>query len=146
MTAAYLSLGSNINPQKNIPDAIRLLKENLTVLKVSSIYETDPVGPSGNLKFWNLAISVQSEDRDMLRSKLRAIEERLGRIRGENKSAPRTIDIDVLPQPDYQKLAFVMIPLAEIAPEEKDPETGLRFIEIAEKIKDQAGNFRKILR
>ncbi len=145
MPAAYLSLGSNVNPKKHIPEAIQLLRENFSVLGVSSIYETDPVGPAGNLKFWNLAASVQSEDPAALRLKLREIEARLGRVRGENKFAPRTIDIDILPQPDYQKLAFVMIPLAEIAPDEKDRETGLSFSELAEKIKDQAGNFRKIL-
>lgn len=142
----YLSLGSNVDPQTHIPAAIQLLRENFEVSGVSSIYETNPVGPAGNLKFWNLAAAVQSEDTETLRAKLRSIEARLGRVRETNKFAPRTIDIDILPQPDYQKLAFIMIPLAEIAPEGKDSETGLSFFELAEKLRNEAESFRKIPR
>lgn len=140
----YLSLGSNIDPQKHIPAAIQLLRENFQVFGVSSIYETDPVGPAGNLKFWNLAVAIQSEDAEILRSKLRVIEARLGRVRENNKFVPRTIDIDILPQPDYQRLAFIIVPLAEIAPHEMDTETNLSFRELAEKVRDQAKNFRQV--
>ena len=144
MKRVYLSLGSNIEPEKYIPAAIQLLKDNFKVLDVSSIYETDPVGPAGNLKFWNLAIALSTDKEETLLPKIRSIESQLGRTRGENKFAPRTIDIDILPQPDYQKLAFIMIPLAEIAPKEKDPQTGKSFLELADKLREEAKSFRRI--
>ncbi len=141
----YLSLGSNLEPQKHIPAAIQRLRENFQVLGISSVYETDPVSPAGNLKFWNLAAAIRSEAPEILHSKIRALEASLGRVREENKFAPRTIDIDILPQKDYQELAFIMIPLAEIAPDEKDPKTGLSFTELSGRLKDQAANFKKVL-
>lgn len=144
MNAVYLSLGSNLQPEKYIPEAVKLLKESFTVLAVSSVYETDPVGPAGPNKFWNLAAAVKSEEMDILKSKIRNVEFRLGRIRSENKFAPRTIDIDILPQEDYQELAFIMIPLAEIAPREKDPSTGKSFSELAGLLKKEAEKFRRI--
>lgn len=140
----YLSLGSNVNPQSHIPAAIQLLKENFQVAGISSIYETDPVRPAGNVKFWNLAAAIHAENNPALRTKLREIETRLGRERSADKFAPRSLDIDILPQADYQKLAFIMVPLAEIAPEEKDPETGLSFRELAGKLKSQAEKFKKV--
>lgn len=144
MNAVYLSLGSNLHPEKNIPEAIELLKNSFTVLAVSSVYETDPVGPAGVNQFWNLAAAIQSEEPGKLKTKIRAIETQLGRIRTDNKFAPRTIDIDILPQADYQTLAFIIIPLAEIAPNEKDPETGKRFSELAGALKTEAKKFRRI--
>ena len=145
MKAVYLSLGSNVNPEQHIPRAIELLKKNFNVLRVSSVYETDPVGPAGSSKFWNLAVAIQVKSSDPLLPKIREIETALGRTRAGNKFSPRTMDIDILPQTDYQKLAFVMIPLAEIAPDEKDPQTGKSFEEIAEKFREEAKSFKKIL-
>jgi 2-amino-4-hydroxy-6-hydroxymethyldihydropteridine diphosphokinase len=134
MSIFYLSLGSNIQPEKNVPACFDLLKTELAVQAISPIYETEPVGPAGCQKFWNAAVAVQSEEsRENLSRHLRSIEARLGRTRSAaNRFAPRTIDIDLLPQPGYQKLAFIMIPLAEIAPQERDPETGKCFAVLAE--------------
>lgn len=135
MKLIYLSIGSNIQPEKNVPAAIELLKKAFPVTKISSIYETDPVGPTGKDKFWNLVLAIRSGDpAEILIKKLRGIEEELGRARSENKYAPRTIDIDVLPQAGYQQQAFIMVPLAEIAPEEKDAESGKSFGELAKKL------------
>ncbi len=144
MNAVYLSLGSNIEPRKNIPAAIQQMRQDFNVLSVSSVYETDPVGPAGTLKFWNLCAAVAPLPGNLLQTKIRALEARLGRIREENKFAPRTIDIDILPQKDYQRFAFIMIPLAEIAPQEKDPETGKSFLELAGLLSKEAEKFRKV--
>lgn len=140
MSSVFLSLGSNIEPAKNIPACLKLLKENFTVLKISPVYETDPVGPAGPQPFWNLAIEIESNlDRKNLTEKLRKVEARLGRTRDpQNKFIPRTLDIDILPQPDYQNQAFIMVPLADIAPETRDPETGETFKSLAAKLREEA--------
>lgn len=143
----FLSLGSNIDPEENIPACLDLLKKEFSIQKVSSVYETEPVGPAGNQKFWNLALSLESDlARKVLTANLRRIEETLGRKRNPvDKFAPRTIDIDLLPQPDYQHQAFIMIPLAEIAPSEKDPETGKFFKELAKVLRHkEVGKLRKV--
>ncbi len=140
MSSVFLSLGSNIEPENNIPACLRLMKEKLQVLKISPVYETDPVGPAGPQKFWNLAVEIESDfGKKALTEKLREIEAALGRSRNpDDKFAARTIDIDILPQPDYQNQAFIMIPLAGIAPETRDPETGETFKNLAEKLRGKA--------
>jgi 2-amino-4-hydroxy-6-hydroxymethyldihydropteridine diphosphokinase len=145
MRRVFISIGSNVEPQKNIPHCIEVLRQSFSVLNISSTYETDPVGPSGNAKFWNLAAEIETSlDTHGLHDKLREIEIRLGRKRGADKFAPRTIDIDLLPQADYQKQAFIMIPLAEIAPEVRDDETKKSFAEIAKSLSEEAARFKKI--
>ncbi len=146
MNTVYLSLGSNIHPEQHIPASVEFLKQTFQIKKISSTYETTPVGPAGSETFWNLVAAIQTDDtRETLVVKLRRIEEIMGRVRSENKFAPRTIDIDILPQPEYQQHAFIMIPLAEIAPEEKDPETGKNFGELAKALTKEAENFKRVL-
>lgn len=118
MSTVYLSLGSNIRPQKNIPACVKLLSQEFKIKKISSIYETAPVGPAGTKKFWNLIAALSWRGgKKILTQKLRGIEKKLGRVRDpKNRFRPRTIDIDILPQKGYEKFAFIMIPLAEIAP------------------------------
>lgn len=146
MSAYFLSIGSNIRPEENIPKCLSSLRSLFPSVVYSSVYETNPVGNISGGKFWNLAARMESSlAREKLREKLRALEEKLGRVRMEgNKFAPRTIDIDILPQQSYQQMAFIMIPLAEIAPQEKDDETGKKFLELAQKFKEEAKTFRKI--
>lgn len=142
----FLSAGSNIEPKKYIPLSIKTLKEKFSVIKVSSVYETDPVGAAGDRKFWNYAAEIEfAGNRSCLTAEIREIEESLGRRRDpQNKFAPRCIDIDILPQSDYQKQAFIMVPLAEIAPKEKDPETEKTFEELAENFKEEKKSYKKI--
>ncbi|MCB9799374.1 MAG: 2-amino-4-hydroxy-6-hydroxymethyldihydropteridine diphosphokinase [Candidatus Omnitrophica bacterium] len=146
MNHFFLSIGSNISPEKNIPLCLKALQTSFPETIFSSAYETDPVGPAGNLKFWNLAAMIPSrQSRDEVISETKKIEYTLGRRRTSgDKYAPRTIDIDILPQEDYQKLAFIIIPLAEIAPDEIDPKTGLTFKALAERQKDAGRNFKLI--
>lgn len=142
----FLSIGSNIEPERHVPACIETLQKKFSVLKVSSIYETDPVGTPGAEKFWNAAAEIETDfDAEKLSAELRGIEMSLGRRRiPGNKFAPRTIDIDVLPQPGFQKQGFVMIPLAEIAPEEKDSETGRTFSELASALAGKKEKCRKV--
>ncbi len=133
MTRYFLSLGSNIEPERHMDACLAALQKQFHVLKVSSFYETDPIGPAGDQPFWNAVVWVESDDTpDSLTAKLREIEFSLGRRRESgNRFAPRTIDIDLLPQPEYQEQGFIIIPLAEIAPEETDPLSGKSFRELA---------------
>ncbi|MBN1687718.1 MAG: 2-amino-4-hydroxy-6-hydroxymethyldihydropteridine diphosphokinase [Candidatus Omnitrophica bacterium] len=146
MTRFYLSLGSNISPGNNIPQALKLLGRKFDILKQSSIYEANPIGPPDQPVFWNLAILIQSDlPQNEIRQGLKEIEKELGREHNpQDKYAPRPIDIDLLPQTGYQQQAFIMIPLEEIAPEEKDPETGKTYKTLAQALKSDRKNLKKV--
>ena len=146
MKTFFLSIGSNIEPEKNIPACLSLLKEKFGLKNISSIYESEPVGPCEGQKFWNLAVEIQTGlTRLELQAALRKIEKILGRRRNSaNKFAPRTIDIDLLPQENYQKLAFIIVPLAEIAPQVKDEATGKLWKALSREIKNSERELKKI--
>lgn len=146
-TSIYLSIGSNVEPGKNIPQCLALLKKKFPGICFSSVYETAPVAPSGNRLFWNLAASISySGHLDVLRKKLRVIENDLGRTRDPgNKFAPRSIDIDILPQDGYTKQPFIMIPLAEIAPDERAEPGQKTFRELAESFEEEIRSYRIVI-
>ena len=136
MSAVFLSIGSNIHPETHIPKCIQYLKKEFAVKKISSVYETEPVGPAGSENFWNMAVEIETAlSHDTLTGIIRKIEMSLERRRSpKNKFEPRTIDIDILPQKGFQNLAFIVVPLAEIAPQTRDPETQKTFAELAQAI------------
>ena len=144
MSLYYLSLGSNLHSSHAVPACIKLLKENFSIKKISSIYETEPIGPAGGNAFWNLVVQIETGlNQKSLDQSLKKIEEMLGRKRDpHNKYAPRLIDIDILPQKDYDKLPFIIIPLAEISPEEKDPHTKKTFAELEKKFLEEKKNYK----
>ncbi|MCK4979827.1 MAG: 2-amino-4-hydroxy-6-hydroxymethyldihydropteridine diphosphokinase [Candidatus Delongbacteria bacterium] len=132
MNVVVLSLGSNIgNRQGNLKKAVQKLEETkLKVLKISSIYETEPLGFTEQNKFFNIVLTAEfPEDPYTLLSKIKKIENDLGRER-KFKNSPRTIDIDIItfndqkidsesltiPHKEYENRKFVLIPLAEIEP------------------------------
>lgn len=127
----YIGIGSNIGDRQGyIEGALRKLKEadDISVNKVSSIYETEPVGGPVQARYLNAAIEIETElePKELLR-KLQAIEKELGRKRAV-KNWPRTIDLDILlygdkkinepdlkiPHPRMNEREFVMKPLKEI--------------------------------
>ena len=153
MSTAYLGLGSNLGDRRQfLVDAVRGLcsASSICVEKVSSVYETTPVGVVDQPDFLNLVVQVTTElsARDLLARCLQ-IETNLGRVRTEHWG-PRTIDIDVLwfegqtlnepdlvlPHPRMHLRAFVLVPLAEIAPMLLF--AGMRIDELAAKL-DQSG-------
>lgn len=132
MNIAYLSLGSNLGNRKQyIESAVNKLNENenITVKKVSSIYETEPVGFTKQNKFLNIVVEIETslEPLELLRQ-CQKIENDLGRVR-IIRWGPRTIDIDIIiyedyiiesntltiPHPRMKEREFVLIPLNEIA-------------------------------
>jgi len=139
MATAYIGIGSNVGDrQAHIQKAVALLREhpNVQVLAVSTLIETEPVGGPPQGKFLNGAIKVNTDlmPNDLL-SALKGIERRCGRSKTE-PNAPRTLDLDILlyddvvivegktlsiPHPRMTERAFVLKPLAEIAPEAVQP-------------------------
>ena len=131
MTIIYLSLGSNIgNRRKNLEKAlIELEKNNINIIKISSVYETEPVGPKQR-NFYNIAGKFSTNLLpDELLKQLKQIEKTLGRIK-TFRWGPRVIDIDILfygaqiiktknliiPHKEIANRAFVLVPMKEIAP------------------------------
>jgi 2-amino-4-hydroxy-6-hydroxymethyldihydropteridine diphosphokinase len=147
MSLFFIGIGSNVEPEKNVPACLSLLKKTFVLRKISSVYKTLPIGPAGENPFWNLAVQIETRsNREKIGEKLRRVEALLGRRRVPGrKCAPRTIDLDLLPQAGYQRQIFVMIPLAEIAPETIDPETGRTYGMIAGSLEEEArGKIEKL--
>jgi 2-amino-4-hydroxy-6-hydroxymethyldihydropteridine diphosphokinase len=121
-----LGLGSNINPETNIPKAIELISHFLLLESISRAWYTPPVGTSGP-NFVNAALLTYTDltPKIFKNEIIRPIEAQLGRIRTQNKNAPRTIDIDVLIwdqqilEPLIWKEAYLAVPVAELLPDLK---------------------------
>lgn len=146
MNIAYLSLGSNIgNRLEHLKQAVRLLHEHLSVevKKVSSVYETEPLGLTEQAKFLNIAVELETSlEAAELLSACQSIENKLGRMR-KIRWGPRTVDLDILlynedsiqtenlivPHLRMQERAFVLVPLVEINSEVKNPVTGSLYCE-----------------
>jgi 2-amino-4-hydroxy-6-hydroxymethyldihydropteridine diphosphokinase len=126
-----LGLGSNINPYENLPRAVDLLCEQVTILAISRAWETPAVGnPAPD--FLNAAIQVLTllPPEELKQRVIRPIETQLGRVRTADKNAPRPIDIDILAYDGkildmlVWEQAYLAVPLAELAPGYTHPETG----------------------
>ncbi len=137
MHKTYLSLGSNIGDRReNLREAIKNLKENgVKVVKISSVYETAPVGYLDQDKFLNIACLAETDySPEGLLTALKGIETRMGRQKTV-RFGPRNIDIDIIyyddvtmstrdliiPHPRMHERAFVLVPLCEIAKDYLDP-------------------------
>lgn len=148
MPRAYLGLGSNLGDREaHLRAAIRQLRAVGSISAISSVYRTEPVGYREQPDFWNLVLELETGlgPEELLREALR-IEEALGRVR-TFRNAPRPIDIDLLfyddlvlesphlrlPHPRAMERGFVLFPLAEIAPQLRDPRTGERIVDRLER-------------
>ncbi len=141
LTPAYVALGSNLDdPAANVRDAIEELAmlANTRLGAVSSLYRTAPVGYADQPDFVNAVAMIETglEPRALL-DELLAIERRFKRVRGV-RNGPRTLDLDIVlygdtahsedaltvPHPRMHERAFVLVPLAEIAPDAVVPGLG----------------------
>lgn len=147
----YVGLGSNLGDRAaNIEAAIEHLKkiEGLRIKKVSSLYETEPVGGPPQGKFLNGVVCVETSLSPWeLLGELKVVEGRLGR-KSTVPDGPRTIDLDILlyrdlvvetedlkiPHPRMDQRRFVLEPLAEIAPEVVHPRLKKKVSHMLEEI------------
>ncbi|MEJ2455662.1 MAG: 2-amino-4-hydroxy-6-hydroxymethyldihydropteridine diphosphokinase [Candidatus Thiodiazotropha sp.] len=138
---AWLSLGSNVDPRRQIGDALSALRQRFGELVISPIYESQAVGFNGD-NFHNLVVGIETElQASELVRVLRQIETAQGRVRGREKFAPRPLDIDLLtygdciidedgvqvPREEILRYAFVLLPLSEVAPNERHPIDGRTY-------------------
>lgn len=149
-----IGIGSNMgNKKKNIGKAIKLMKEKCKLLKLSSLYKTEPVGYKKQDWFLNCAAKIKTELKpDELLKFFRSIEKILGRVK-RIKNGPRTIDLDILfygdeiiktkklivPHPRLHKRLFVLEPLKEIAPDFMHPVIKKNIKELNQKLKNRDG-------
>lgn len=138
MPLCFVSIGSNIERERNIGAALVALRRHFGPLLVSSVYETAAVGFTGE-PFYNLVAAFASDLQvERLREQLVQIETAQGRTRGDARHGPRTLDIDILlygelvrhdhrhdiPRREIRDQTFVLGPLTEIAADLRNPETG----------------------
>ncbi|QSX34668.1 2-amino-4-hydroxy-6-hydroxymethyldihydropteridine diphosphokinase [Shewanella avicenniae] len=140
MAKIYISLGSNIEPAHYIRVAVKELTALLGPLRLSSVFESEAVGFSGD-NFLNMVVAAETElSVAELVSQFKQIELRNGRAAHAVKFAPRTLDLDlllydnavitqpvVLPRAEILTNAFVLWPLAELAPALQHPIAGLPY-------------------
>jgi len=148
MTRVFIAVGSNINPEYNIREAVQRLASRCRVLAVSPVYETAPVGKTDQPNFLNAAALIETDltAAELKTQVLQVIERELGRVRTEELNAPRTIDLDIalfgdqvldvrsrhIPDPDISKYPHIAVPLADLAPQQLHPETSQTLLEIAQ--------------
>lgn len=153
-TRAYLGLGSNLGDRRlNLSKAVELLSKRMHVECVSSLYETEPTGYLDQPGFLNAVCEViTSLPPEGLLALAKEIEIALGRI-PSFKDGPRSIDIDILfygekvvdypqlniPHPRIEERAFVLVPLAEIAPGLVHPMSRRTVREMVEKVQGLGG-------
>ncbi len=144
MHRVYLSLGSNIAPQRHLGAAIEALRARFGEIAVSPVYRSAAVGFDGPA-FLNLAVGIDTQlDPVALDAWLHALEDREGRRRDGPRYSSRTLDIDIvlygeqivrgpghleIPRPELAE-PFVLVPLADIAPDARDPRSGRTIAEL----------------
>lgn len=144
MSLVWFGIGSNRERSKHIRAGIRALHDAFASaerpLEVSRVFESDAVGFTGR-RFYNLVARIETEQSlSQISAICKDIERRLGHLPSATRYSPRTLDIDLLlfddiisagpiqlPRAEILTNAFVLWPLAELAPDHKHPETGLSF-------------------
>jgi 2-amino-4-hydroxy-6-hydroxymethyldihydropteridine diphosphokinase len=147
MAHAFIALGSNIAPAKNVARALRRLAQHGPLLGLSTVYRTAPEGRPEQSWYYNCIVLLETQvpPAQLKADVLRPIEHDLGRVRTADKYAPRTIDLDLvlyddlvvasddltLPDPRIAERAFLARGLCELAPDLTVPGTAHRIATIA---------------
>lgn len=153
----YLSVGSNVEPEKNLKEALTQLRDRTNVLAVSSVYQSTPYGFKDQPDFLDICVKLTTPllAAAFKISTIDRIERNQGRDRNNQatKDGPLPLDIDILlwsdgvfhygdkpwkvPHPNIIKYTSVIRPLAELAPTYMHPEENVTLAEIAERFKDR---------
>jgi len=144
MPRVFVGIGSNIEREKSIQGGVADLRRRFGELTLSTVYESEAVGFDGN-NFYNLVAAFDSDESvEAISNALHEIEDAHGRTREGPRFSSRTLDIDlllygdlvlqqgklVLPRDEITKNAFVLRPLAELAPELQHPLLNRRYAEL----------------
>lgn len=142
MSEVFVGVGSNVEPERRIREALRLMRQRFGALQISPVYRNPAVGFQGD-DFYNLVVGFQSNGQvAALNAALDEIEEQCGRLRSGPRFAPRTLDLDLLlygdlvtespvrlPRREILKYAYVLKPLVDLAADRRHPVTGRSFAE-----------------
>ncbi len=146
VVGAYIGVGSNIEPERNITDALASLSKHVDITGISSFYKTTPFLRKNQDDYlngvWQISTSISPEELKF--AVLRRIEKELYRNRESDKYAARTIDLDLLlyddmviheddltiPDPDICKRSFIAFPLSELNPDLVMPDTKQSLVDI----------------
>ena len=148
LSRAFLLLGSNIDPEENLPAAVCELERCGRVIAVSRVWESAPIGDENQPHFLNAAVLLETKlsAAELRLTAIAEVETKLDRIRDpRNVNAARTIDIDIalfnrdvlsvgnrrVPDPDILTRPFAALPLAELDPDFVHPTDGRTLAEIA---------------
>ena len=131
LARVFISVGSNINPELNVREAIIRVRRILGPLKVSTVYLTKPI-PDNQPPYYNCVVEAETALSPLsVKEVLRGIEDDMGRVRVSDKYAPRIIDLDLilygnliirsseltLPDPEISSRPFLALPLLELEPD-----------------------------
>ncbi|MBV9914088.1 MAG: 2-amino-4-hydroxy-6-hydroxymethyldihydropteridine diphosphokinase [Sinobacteraceae bacterium] len=158
MPDVYVALGSNVEPEKHLRLASQELRRQFPGTRFSAWYRNAAVGFQGADLINSVAVFVTELPLAELIQRLHAIEELCGRPRDAPRWAPRSMDIDVLlygslicqqprlqlPRPDLLKRAYMLGPLAELAPRVLHPSTGLTIADHWERFDREAHPMQRI--
>jgi 2-amino-4-hydroxy-6-hydroxymethyldihydropteridine diphosphokinase len=155
-STVYISIGTNIEPRnEHIKKAVKHMENLGSQLKISSVYETEPLGFKAETKFYNAVLQMQTTLSPLLLLEaLLHIEETMGRKRNttNNGYQSREIDLDIIafdrqviisnqlniPHPEFRKRKFVLVPFNEIAPDWVDPLTQKKISQLLQESQDKA--------
>jgi 2-amino-4-hydroxy-6-hydroxymethyldihydropteridine diphosphokinase len=150
----FVSVGSNVEKEKNIAAGLNSLRETFGNLQISPMYETAAVGFVGE-NFYNLVVGFESDlSAPEIFETLRKLEFKHGRLPNSQKFSPRTLDLDLLlygdeiiknetlklPREDIEKYLFVLQPLADIAPNLRHPVLKKTYTEMLVSLSKSTGN------
>ena len=144
MVDVFLSVGSNIDREHNSRSAVQALESRFGKIEVSPVYESEAVGFNG-APFYNFAVKlVTCESLSSVVKALKEIEDTHGRVRSGPKFSSRSLDLDVvvygdevgelngvtLPRPELFYNAFVLLPMADLLPNAREPKTQKLYPEL----------------
>jgi 2-amino-4-hydroxy-6-hydroxymethyldihydropteridine diphosphokinase len=154
----YIGAGSNVEPERHLREACRALRAEFGALRLSPVYRTAAVGFDGE-DFLNFVLAFRTAQApEAVVEVLERLHDAAGRVRGPNPFSPRTLDLDLLlygdavipdpavrvPRADITRYAFVLRPLAEMAPSLVHPVNGQRMDELWADFGDRDPSMRRV--